>query len=526
MLTTALGGCGTRGSAPAGTALPAPPDPGLDDGMVHTTAGRVRGEIGQGYRLFQGIPYAAAPIGPLRWQPPRPAEPWPGIREASRPGKRCIQDVRLDPGGGHGDSEDCLFVNVWSPAGAVARPVLVWIHGGGFANGSGAMYDARRLTTEGDVVVVTLNYRLGALGFLIHPALGEGNYGLADQQAALRWVRANIAGFGGDPDRVTIAGESAGAMSVCDHLAAPDSAGLFRSAVIASGPCRAQADRATAERVGRDYVAAAGCARGRDEEIAGCLRAIAATDLEESPWYTRLGDEPLTGPVLGTPVLPVDPVTAMGGPDAVSVPVLIGTTADEFTLFPALQYLRTGAGLPTAADYPGLLAQAFGRHGAAVAARYPLPAGATPAQVTERYARTVTDGAFACPATRMAAALAGAAPVYFYEFDDPAAPRPEPLTRVPFRVGASHSLDLRYLFDIVGAPALSAAQRRLSAQMIGYWSAFVTTGVPAVPGAPSWPAVADATGAGPVLSLRTDGSRPISDYAAEHRCEFWAGLGS
>lgn len=522
LLAGFLVGCVNRNADPQVPGPPAP-DPGLDSGMVHTAGGVVRGVIGPGYRLFQGIPYGAAPVGEWRWQPPRPAPAWTGIRDASRPGPRCIQDTRRDPGGGRGDSEDCLLLNVWSPEGAVARPVLVWIHGGGFANGSGSMYDASRLATEGGLVVVTLNYRLGALGFLTHPALGEGNYGFADQQAALGWVRDNIARFGGDPARVTVAGQSAGAMSVCDHLAAPGSAGLFRSAIIASGPCQAIADVTTAERVGRDYVRERGCGGGSDRQIATCLRALPALELEDSPRYAHIGDDPLTGPITGTPVLPEDPVAVFGGPDAAAVPVLIGTTADEFTLFPAFEYLRTGE-LPTAQDYPRLLSLTFGAGADDVARTYPLPAEATPAQTVETYSQVVTDAAFACPAVQMATALARRAPVYFYEFDDPDAPRPEPLGQVPFRVGATHSLDLRYLFDIVGAPPLNPAQQRLSQQMIGYWAAFVATGVPATSDAPTWPGTQDPAGAGPVLALRIDGPRLISDYGVEHRCEFWSGL--
>ena len=157
------------------------------------------------------------------------------MRDATKPGLRCPQDTHSDPDYGRPTGEDCLNLNVWTPHGATPadpRPVLVWIHGGGFLNGSADIYDARWMATRGDIVVVTVNYRLGTLGFLAHPALGGGgdvgNYGLADQQAALRWVHDNIADFGGDPAKVTIAGESAGAMSVCDHLVSPQSAGLFR----------------------------------------------------------------------------------------------------------------------------------------------------------------------------------------------------------------------------------------------------------------------------------------------------------
>jgi len=216
--------------------LPAPiPQPG--PAVVQTAGGAVRGVVAPGYRVFDGIPYAAAPVGPLRFAPPEPVAPWPGVRDATTPGLRCVQDTSFDPDYGRPTGEDCLNLNVWTPDGASPssrKPVMVWIHGGGFLNGSADIYDARWMATQGDIVVVTVNYRLGTLGFLAHPELSPdgniGNYGLADQQAALRWVRDNVAEFGGDPAKVTIAGESAGAMSVCDHLVAPESAGLFDSA--------------------------------------------------------------------------------------------------------------------------------------------------------------------------------------------------------------------------------------------------------------------------------------------------------
>ncbi|MCV7108440.1 carboxylesterase family protein [Mycolicibacterium chitae] len=498
--------------------------PGLEAGVVDTTAGTVRGQVAPGYQLFEGIPYAAAPVGPLRWQPPRPPQPWAGMRDASSPGPRCIQDVALDPGSGQDYSEDCLSLNVWTPEGAEQRPVMVWIHGGGFANGSGDQYDAKWLVTGGDIVVVTLNYRLGALGFLAHPAVGDGNYGLADQQAALRWVRDNIARFGGDPDRVTIAGESAGAVSVCDHLVAPDSAGLFDAAIIQSGPCQQQPELPAARAASIDYARSVGCAD--PATAARCLRGLPPEELEGSPRYAWIGDAGLSGPVIGTEDLPVDPVDALGTPRAARVPVLIGTTRDEFTLFTALEYLRTGQS-PTVGEYPGQLAEIFGVDAGAVAARYsPDRFGGN---VALAYSAAVTDGMFACVADRMAAQLSRGvdpAPVYAYEFSDRSAPAPDPLRTVPFPVGASHSLELRYLFDVGGAPPLDPAQRALSAEMVEFWTEFVSTGAPAdadsEADAPRWPAVRD--GADPRMSLQTGGSRVTNTFDAEHHCEFWSGL--
>jgi para-nitrobenzyl esterase len=518
LTATMLAGCGRGDSEPPRASVPAQkPDPAV----VQTTSGAVRGMVTPDFRLFEGIPYAAPPVGPLRWQPPAPAAAWAGVRDATRPGRRCIQDITHDPDFGLATSEDCLTLNVWTPSGATVdsqRPVMVWIHGGAFANGSGDIYNARWLAKQGDIVVVTINYRLGTMGFLAHPALarnGEaGNYGLEDQQAALRWVHDNIGSFGGDPAKVTIAGESAGAMSVCDHLVAPASAGLFRAAILQSGPCQVQAARLPAQQDSAEYGASVGCADLRT--AAECLRALPPTKLERPPWYVGIGSDRLTGPVTGTEELPIDPMTAFAQGRAARVPVLIGVNHDEFTLFTAMQYLRLGK-LP---GYSKLLADTFGDQAGRVADRYPLDRYGGSAALA--YSAAVTDGVFACPSGQMAAGLVRGAPVYGYEFNDPNAPAPDPLRQLPFPVGASHSLELRYLFDIGGAPPLTPAQRTLSDQMIDYWSSFVTTGVPRVTGQPEWPAMGTDVTSAPRMSLQTDGLHTFTNFDELHQCPFWA----
>lgn len=508
-------------------ACAATPDAG-DPAVVRTADGPVRGmsgsDDGRTFRIFQGIPYAAPPVGALRWQPPVPPARWTGVRDATRPGLRCIQDVRADPDFGRPTSEDCLNLTVWTPDGATPkarRPVMVWIHGGGFLNGSSDIYNARRLVTRGDIVVVAINYRLGPLGFLAHPALtgpnGEapGNYGLADQQAALRWVRDNIAAFGGDPGKVTIAGESAGAMSVCDHLVAPESTGLFRSAIMQSGPCQVQATLQAAQRISGDYAAKVGCARAAS--VARCLRDLPADRLTTGPPYVRIGSNILTGPVTGTRRLPIAPPTAAVTGSTARVPVLIGSTADEFTLFVATTYLRR-KGLP---PYRTLLADTFGAEAPAVAAQYPLSRydGST----ALAYAAAVTDGVFACPIGVLATSLSRRQPVYAYEFSDRTAPAPEPLRTVPFSVGAAHALELRYLFDMAGAPPLNPQQRELADRMIAYWSRFVTVGAPDAEGQPSWPSLDPE--APQHLSLQTGEPALIGDFVQRHRCGFWDSRG-
>jgi para-nitrobenzyl esterase len=506
--TLTLGCAGNTTDAP--TSLP--PDPSV----VKTTAGLVQGVATLDKRHFAGIPYAAPPVGPLRWQPPQPVAPWPGVRDATKVGPRCLQDEGSDLEMGRQTDEDCLTLNVWTPPPAEEpRPVMVWIHGGAFINGNGGMYDSRWLVDRGDIIVVTLNYRLGALGFLAHPALGPegavGNYGLQDQQAALRWVHDNIAAFGGDPDQVTIAGESAGGMSVCDHMVAPESKGLFRAAIIQSGPCQAQLALPEAERISEDYAGDMGC--GDPATAADCLRALPDHKLRKPVWYDRIGEDTLSGPVHGTSVLPEDPMVAFREGRAADVPVLIGTNHDEFTLFVALQYLR-GSRQYGPGEYPGLLDNTFGSEAAAVGARYPLDryGGST----ALAYSAAVTDGVFACVADRMADELSGVSQVYAYEFNDPDPPAPEPMRTLPFPVGASHSLELRYLFDVGGAPPLNPAQQELSNQMIDYWTQFVKDGEPRG----DWPEFGD----GQVMSLQPDGSRVITDFGKAHQCEFWAGI--
>jgi para-nitrobenzyl esterase len=505
-------GCG-RGSGQ-------PPETSMNAGVARTTAGLVRGGVAADHRLFAGIPYAAPPVGPLRWQPPAPPTAWPGLRDATRPGPRCIQDTANDIDR-RPTSEDCLTLDVWTPPPSNGlRPVMVWIHGGGFVNGGGDVYNARELTSRGDIVVVTINYRLGTLGFLAHPALGPagavGNYGLADQQAALRWVRDNIANFGGDPAKVTIAGESAGGMSVCDHLVAPGSAGLFRAAIIQSAPCQAQATLPAAEEPSLKYAADLGC--GIRESAAECLRALPADRLKEAPVFADFGGISMIGPVSATEVLPMDPITAFANGRAARLPVLIGSNRDEFTLFVAGQYLRKGEDF-SAERYPRLLSEAFGANAAAVAERYPLDrfGGSVPLA----YSAAVTDRAFACATDRMSDDLAKTEPVYAYEFNDPGAPAPEPLQQLPFQIGASHSLELRYLFDVGGALPLNPAQQALSDQMIDYWSQFITTGSPSS----DWPTMHSGD-AGERMSLQPDGSRVITTFEQTHQCPFWASLKS
>lgn len=496
------------------------------DAVVRTADGAVRGTVADDHRGFLGIPYAAPPVGASRWRAPRPSAPWQGVRDATRPGASCPQLGRGDDGRPEvAGSEDCLFLNVQTPvappgggsvtAGSAGRrPVLVFLHSGGFVNGSGAFYDPTRITTQGQVVTVTLNYRLGALGFLDHPALKDpyaGNFGLADQQAALGWVRRNIAAFGGDPGNVTLWGQSAGAHSVCAQLAAPAARGLFDKAIAQSGPCGNQVlSRPVARRRALSTARDLGCVDRVD--AARCLRRLPyqrLTGIDQEKVFTlnrRVADMPWL-PVAGTPALPYQPLTAMRLGAAADVPLLHGGTKDEMRAAVAAKY--DGTGQPVTADsYPRILRDMFGPARAkAVLDRYPHTRYPTPSLAL---ATLLTDyGAMlgACSQLPAADALARRAPVYLYEFAEPDG-RPG-----DFLYGAAHGVDVPYFLTTpIQPPPDTDPQQRLSTRLIGHWTRFAKTGAPGA----GWAPYRNGT----ALQFSAERTRVI-DLAAEHQCRFW-----
>jgi para-nitrobenzyl esterase len=485
--------------------------------VVRVAGGELRGTLSGQVREFSGIRYAAAPVGPLRWRPPEPAHSWSGVRDATEPGAKCPQADSFAASRVR-SSEDCLFLNVTTPRRTRSdRAVLVWIHGGSFTSGDGALYRARRLAVAGDLVVVTINYRLGALGFLAHPALrhddGLGNFGFMDQQEALRWVHHNIEAFGGDPDKVTIAGESAGGMAVCDHLAAPASAGLFRAAIEQSGPCAGQAPQSDAAPASVRWAAERGCAD--PATAASCLRRLPVARTSPAPSYPPKASA-FAGPVYGNARLPHAPAEASIRGDVAKVPVLIGTNHDEAGLL--LAAATTGPvqkllGVDADKTLPGgeiLLTDSLARR---IPPVYDLGVAASTAATAP-----ITDQIMSCPVQQMQRGLSRRVPVYAYEFTDRRAPQLEGAgSLVP--LGASHAFELPYLFDLAGATEkLDDAQRRLSAQMINYWSQFVNTGNPGVNGQPAWPRYSEGAR---VLSLVPDHTRLISNYSADHHCALY-----
>lgn len=493
-----------------------------DGPVVAMQSGKVQGKLAGGVEAFLGIPFAASPAGNARWQPPRPPSPWDGVRPAQDYGPACPQSLGIDSP--RTENEDCLVLNVQRPPGASAQarlPVYAIIHGGGFTGGTGNNEDMDALVKANGIVGVTLNYRLGALGFLAHPALEDGqgqtgNYGFMDQQAALRWVHDNIAAFGGDPERVTIGGESAGGRSVLAHLVAPGSRGLFARAIVQSGSDSTLPLR-DAEAAGTVLAQRLGC---DGPDAAACLRAKPVSALIDAKAPSHL----LTG---GTDVLPQAPYPALLG-GANTVPVLIGGQRDEHR---ALMTDWPTRSVPeyTREQYVRFVRDQFKGHADAVLAVYPWPSDPTRYTGTYLVARLRTDsvgitGVGACSTQKLAEALAAHAPVWRYEFDHGEGPG---WFEIPGYVwGAGHATELAYLIPnrrnaANNGGALNGAERQLSDEMQRAWGAFVREGDPAVESQAAWPRFQPDGG---VLSLQAAGRSavlPLKAINAFHNCSFW-----
>jgi para-nitrobenzyl esterase len=485
--------------------------------IVHTDNGVVRGAVAGGARRFLGIPYAAPPVGSLRWRPPQPAARWHGIRDATQFAPHCAQPA--SPFGLAGTSEDCLYLNVFTPSSArpgVAAPVMVWIHGGALVTGESDDYDPAALVARG-VVVVTLNYRLGALGFLAHPALtaespnrASGNFGLLDQQAALRWVRRNARSFGGNPGNVTVFGESAGGLSVHSQLASPLAAGLFQRAIVQSGAyLLAPPPLAAAEAAGAAFASQAGCA----DQSAACLRSLPV----EAILARQAGASPTVDGYLLTRSL--GDAFASGAVN--QVPVIQGSNHDEWRLFVALAEAESGVPLSASAYVPTVAATLGISMAAAVAltAAYPLSAYPSPSVALGAVG---TDAIFACNARRVAGLLSQHLPTYQYEFNDPDAPQ-RFFPSLSFPTGAYHAAELQYLFTLTRGtqPVFTPGQVELSQTMVRYWTQFAWAGNPNSPGTPDWPRY-DATSQR-FQALVPGASATATGFAADHKCALFGG---
>jgi len=507
---------------------------------VQTTAGKVSGAQRAGYDEWLGIPYAAGAAGANRWKPPQPVTPWSGVRDAGAFSDRCAQNSGWDPGYEKTiTTEDCLALNVYVPDDARARtPVLVWIHGGGFTGGAGQDTNPRKFVEQTGAIVVTVNYRVGVLGTLNLPQLqaeskdGPGNYGLLDQQAALRWVHGNISRFGGDPKNVTIAGQSAGAGSVCDHLASPTAKGLFARAGILSGGCSLQS-AASGRAQSEAFVKAVGCAGASD--VLACLRGKSATDLLTAQKQAGVA------PSLGGIAFPVNPGTAVQTGAFNRVPVMLGQTDSERGLFTFQNYDYLGTPM-TAAQYEAAVRSAYGANADKVLAEYPLSAYPTPGQAWT----AVQNGSTSYTRQQLIATLSKRVPTYAYEFAESDTPhftsifllqqKSETARNFPFG-GAIHVDDLGYLWDYLGQILpYDDDQLELSHQMITYWGRFAAAGDPNGARTPVWPKYRAKTGE--LMSLVACDTAPASDrppaacskatrdFGKEHNLGFWAGLPS
>jgi len=493
---------------------------------VRLSAGTLRGTFDGGTRRFLGIPYAAPPVGNLRWRPPQPAAPWTGIREATDFGASCSPVS----GGAQEFSEDCLYLNVWTPdpAPTTPSPVMVWFHGGGnqvysasaeFFQG-GLQYNGRALAETRNVIVVTVNYRLGVFGFFNHAALAvedpdypyAGNQGLLDQRAALQWVHDNIDAFGGDPNNVTIFGESAGAWDVCLHMVSPGSAGLFHRAISESNGCTLrQATAADAAPAMDRFVSAAGCSTSAD--VLGCLRQVPADDLLAA---NPLGDGWASANVIvDGGFLPDQPRTLFAAGQFSKVPYLLGANADEGN--EQLYGPGSLSGLLAEKGYLGALRTLFGDLAEQIAALYPPenfpPTATISSSELLALGRAVGDSGNVCQTYDTARRVAaGGADVYLYNF---ARPDSDPTWEF---LGADHQAEIGYVFGSIDLR--TDANRQVASAMQGYWTRLARSGDPNGEDAVPWPRYEDAT------DERINLDVPISVVSGFRRteCEFWWGV--
>jgi para-nitrobenzyl esterase len=488
----------------------------------------VQGVASDGFIHFKGIPYAQPPVGPLRWSPPEPAPAWEGVLDASAYRSICPQPERY----GIKESslnEDCLHLNVTVPAGEAQapRPVIVWIHGGAFVGGSSALYDLEELARTGDAVVVSMNYRVGVFGVMAHPGFApdsNGGYGLLDQREALRWVQRNIAAFGGDPDNVTLAGESAGGAGVCMHLLAPEQTqGLFHKAIVMSAGCVTPLPTVEAAmEIGNQVAKLVGCETGT--EGLECLRSKPVKDLLDAGTVVA-GDSILTFmPNVGTDTVPLPGAQAFPAGKFVQVPVIMGGTRDELRLYVA--YAVQAGQKIDAENYADLLLDTYGDHAERIIARYPLSnyssAATALGSVWSDFRSDV--GINHCIYLETAKLARAHAPVYQFVFSDRDAP---PVTANPgFEMGAVHSSELPYLFPgydntrEMAGPELAPASKALAQQMLEYFTSFARTGKPEASGAPVWePYIQEDR----VLNLEP-GKTGYFNASEAAQCDFWKTL--
>lgn len=475
---------------------------------------------------YRGIPFAAPPLGEARWAPPGAVPAWPGVRPAVQFAPPCPQ---RDATGAVTGAEDCLFLNVWTPADATTAsrlPVLFFIHGGGHVQGSAAvqlgdgtfLYDGGRLAAASRAVVVTAQYRLGALGFLAHPAFAvdsprgtAGNYGTLDLIAALQWVGRNPGAFGGDPRRVLVFGESAGAVETCMLLVSPLAHGLFSAALMQSGGCPAASASRAAQFAG-EYAQAAGC--GKAGDVASCLRALPVEALLATlpPEVSVVKPSSGYGPHVDGVVIPDQPMELLDQGRHNRVPLVVGANRDETG--------REAALIVTEAQYAAaVLALVNGSSllAGTILAAYPVSEYGSPRLA---FTALTSDANFICPARRIARAAAQrqVEPVYRYLFTHP----PDNASAAVRALGAVHGMELLYVFNALDAQGYrpSPGEVELAAFMGASWRQLAAAGDPSPPGGPAWSShqLED----DPFMELTTPPAP--GEGARSTQCDFWDSL--
>ena len=530
-------------------------DERADGPVVQTSEGPVRGFVRDGVYEFLGIPYAAPPVGALRWMPPQPVAHWREPLKATKFANTCAQVTELGVFAGPPNiNEDCLYLNVFTTRlGGEERgnAVLVWIHGGGNVDGESNDYDGSKLATGGPLgtptVVVTLNYRLGLFGFLAHPALdSEGhlydNYGIMDQQAVLQWVKRNAAAFGGDPSRVALGGQSAGAQDTGVNQISPLSAGLFNRAIYESSPLSGITIRSIGLARGMAFASAAGCPTDASPGAAACLRALSAAEILQLQGTPNVTGPYVTGPMLDGTIMPITPITAWRTGQFNRMPIMGGNVQDESTFGISItEYFANPHAPITETQYVSNVTATYSGAEYSGGPNYPAD---TVAKVLAKYPPNFMNLApqevfdlvgthpGACRNVQVDRLWAKWVPVYEYEFNDQNAPYYFP--PLPgFKPLAAHTIDIQFLFPnwhggVLGVnhPAtLTAQETALSDELVAAWTHFASTGNPNGTGNSPWPQYSEAANAAAVLSENVPSlsTFTLAQWSANHNCDLWTG---
>ncbi len=510
--------------------------------VVQTVNGEVAGFYNNSVAEFLGMRYAKPPVGQWRWMPPQSPTPWSGVRSATMYGNRCAQITTLGVFAGPAtNTEDCLFLNVFTPdlqAGA-NLPVIVWIHGGGNFDGESNDYDGSKMALQGNTVVVTINYRLNLMGFLAAASLDTeghqfGNYGLMDQQMALNWVRQNIANFGGNPNNVTLGGQSAGAEDTGFAMLSPPAAGLFQRGICESFcPTGNIPTLASAEAVGQNFATAAGCGGKTGPAQAACLRHVPAAIVESLAGTASATSAYVIGPMLDGNILPIQPPTAWASGQFTHVPLMNGNVQDEENFGLAItEYFSNPRQPPTDSQYTNYVTTTYSSSayppGTAekVLRLYP-PTNYTSAQLA--WDRAGTDPGI-CAEMALNTLLAPQIPVYAYLFEDQTPPFYFP-PMPGFLPLAYHTADIQFLFPLYhggqGTPhPLHGEQSTLSDTLVSAWTKFAWTGNPNGAGPTPWPVYSVNPNKSDILleNVPAVQTESTAQFNVAHHCDFWSSL--